>query len=266
MYLNIIVQLVSSLIMAISNANSAFVVGHRGASFDAPENTISAFELAWEEGADAVEGDFHLTADGEIVCIHDATTKKVADKDLIVKNSTLAELKKLDVGVWKGQQWVGTRIPTLAELFATVPNGKKIYVEIKCGVQILPKLIQEIDKSALEEEQIVVISFDPEVIKEFKLLRPKISANWLLVIDEVLGGGLSTDSWLAIQLLKAIRADGISTNYQNVTQEMVSAIKNAGFEYHVWTVDDVQKAKLLHEFGVNSITTNRPQEIIQVLP
>ena len=81
-------------------AGEPFLVAHRGASADAPENTIPAFQLAWEQGADAIEGDFHLTADGHIVCIHDEDTQKVAGKKLIVPESTLADLRKLDVGAW----------------------------------------------------------------------------------------------------------------------------------------------------------------------
>ena len=69
------------------------IVAHRGASGEAPENTIPAFNLAWKQGADAIEGDFHLTKDGHVVCIHDANTKKVAGKNLVVKDTTLAELK-----------------------------------------------------------------------------------------------------------------------------------------------------------------------------
>ena len=74
------------------------IVAHRGASRDAPENTIPAFKLAWEQGADAIEGDFHLTKDGNIVCIHDGNTENVSNTNLVVRESTLAELRKLDVG------------------------------------------------------------------------------------------------------------------------------------------------------------------------
>lgn len=73
------------------------IVAHRGASKEAPENTIPAFTLAWKQGADAVEGDFHLTADGYIVCIHDKDTKRVADRKLVVAESSLEDLRKLDV-------------------------------------------------------------------------------------------------------------------------------------------------------------------------
>ena len=74
------------------------IVAHRGASSDAPENTLPAFRRAWELGADAIEGDFRLTKDGRIVCIHDKDTKRVADAKLVVSDATLAQLRTLDVG------------------------------------------------------------------------------------------------------------------------------------------------------------------------
>ena len=140
------------------------VVAHRGASGEAPENTIPAFNLAWKQGADAIEGDFHLTKDGQVVCIHDANTKKVAGKNLVVKNTTLAELKKLDVGIKKGAAFEGTSIPTIGEVFETIPAKKKIYIEIKCGLEIISPLLREVSKSRLEKEQVVFICFDAKII------------------------------------------------------------------------------------------------------
>ncbi|MDA1056051.1 MAG: glycerophosphodiester phosphodiesterase family protein, partial [Planctomycetota bacterium] len=83
-------------------SHGQLIIAHRGGSHDAPENTLAAFRLAFEQGADGIEGDFYLTRDNRIVCIHDADTKRVADKTLVVAESSLAELKRLDVGSWKG--------------------------------------------------------------------------------------------------------------------------------------------------------------------
>ena len=85
------------------------MVAHRGESYDAPENTLPAFKLAWEQGADAIEGDFILTKDGHIVCIHERTTKRFCDQDLVVAKSTLKQLKALDVGSWKNEKYEGIR-------------------------------------------------------------------------------------------------------------------------------------------------------------
>src|SRR6056300_610029 len=77
------------------------IVAHRGASYDAPENTLPAFELAWKQGADAVEGDFLLTGDGKIVCFHDKDTKRLTGQKMDISKTSFADLQKLDVGKWK---------------------------------------------------------------------------------------------------------------------------------------------------------------------
>src|SRR6185369_848081 len=88
------------------------LIAHRGASRDAPENTLAAFRLAWQQGADGIEADFRLTRDGRVVCLHDASTGRTAGVDLAVAEASLEELKRLDVGGWKGARWAGERIPT----------------------------------------------------------------------------------------------------------------------------------------------------------
>src|SRR5580704_16419303 len=125
------------------------VIAHRGASFDAPENTLAAFRLAWKQGADGIEGDFYLTDDGEIVCLHDSDTGRTGDRKLSVGQSTLEQLRKVDVGISKGEKFRGERIPTLAEVLAIVPAGKRIFIEVKCGPQILPALKRNLHQSQL---------------------------------------------------------------------------------------------------------------------
>ncbi len=251
-----------SVLMVLSflqgNPSSPFIVAHRGASFDAPENTLPAFIKAWEDGADAIEGDFHLTADGKVVCIHDSSTGRVAKENLVVKDATLEELQQLDVGSWKGEQWKGTTILTLLDVLATVPSGKKIYVEIKSGIEIIPQLLRDLETSGLTDEQIVIISFDPEVIKVFKEKRPSIRANWLVELNTYEDGTLNFSPELMVQLLKSNGANGVSTNYQHVQEPFVKEILTNGFEYHVWTVDDKNDAQKLLQMGVMSITTNKP--------
>jgi len=236
------------------------IIAHRGASYDAPENTLSAFRLAWKQGADGVEGDFHLTKDGEIVCIHDSTTKRTGKKNMVVKNSTLAELKALDVGSWKGSQWKDERIPTLAEVMATVPAGKKILIEIKCGPEVLPALKKILDKTSLKPEQTVIIAFNAEVIARSKRLFPKCKAFWLTGFkkDKKTGHvkpGLSD----IMATLKRIRADGLDCNaHSRVDKQFVGMLRKHGMAFHAWTVDKVTTALRFKELGVESLTTNRP--------
>ena len=135
---------------------------------------MPAFELAWEQGADAIEGDFRLTKDGHIVCIHDHTTRRTTEMNLVVADSTLDELRALDAGGWFAEEFTGAYIPTLTEVLATVPAGKKIYIEVKCGAEIIPALLEDVKQSGLSLDQIVVISFKPNMLKELKVA----AADW----------------------------------------------------------------------------------------
>ena len=236
------------------------LVAHRGASHDAPENTLAAFRLAWEQGADAIEGDFHLTADGEIVCIHDGTTKKVAGRDLVVARSTLAELRELDVGSWKGERWKGERIPTLAEVLGTVPEGKRVLIEIKCGPEILPALEEALAASPRKPEETVIIAFDEEVIAGAKRAMPGRKALWLTSFEKEKETGRwtpSTDEVLST--LGRIGADGVDCKATvPVDRAFAGALRARKKELHVWTVNDPGKARKMRELGVDSITTDRP--------
>src|SRR5690606_25135252 len=99
------------------------VIAHRGASHDAPENTLAAVNLAWEMGADAVEFDVHLTSDGHLVSIHDKDTKRVAGTKKVVAETTLAEVQELDVGTWKDGAFAGETSPSIDAVLATIPTG-----------------------------------------------------------------------------------------------------------------------------------------------
>src|ERR1043166_6151700 len=92
------------------------IIAHRGASHEAPENTLAAVQLAWEQGADAVEIDVHQSRDEHIIVIHDAHTRKTAGVMRRVRSQTLEEPTALDVGRWKHRRWAGQRIPTLAQV------------------------------------------------------------------------------------------------------------------------------------------------------
>ena len=147
----------SSVMLYVLQATAADVeiIAHRGASYDAPENTLEAVRLAWSQKADAVEVDVFLSKDGEVVLHHDATTKKLAGVDRKVVDQSYAELRQLDVGAWKGDQWYGVRIPKLDDVLATIPEGKRIFVEVKCGPEIIPALAKSFRQSGKKPEQLV---------------------------------------------------------------------------------------------------------------
>lgn len=255
------VTVIFSLLGAMSYAEVPLIVAHRGASRDAPENTIPAFKLAWEQGADAIEGDFYQTRDGHIVCIHDKNTKNVSDRKLDVEKSTLEELQKLDVGAHHSKAHKGAVIPTIAEVFATIPEGKRIYIEVKSTVSIMPKLLEEIEKSGLTPEQIIVISFDKNVLQALKVKSPQYKVYWLSSFKKSKFGKITPSLSTVLETLEEINADGFSSNKDRISEAFIKRVMKHGYEYHVWTVDDPATARQFKSWGAASITTNIPGDI-----
>lgn len=239
-------------------AKEPLIVAHRGASRDAPENTIPAFKLAWEQGADAIEGDYHMTKDGHIVCIHDGDTKRVSKTNMVVRNSTLEELRGLDLGITHGGAFKGTAIPTIEEVFSTVPDQKTIYIEIKCGVEIVLPMIEAIKKSGLKREQIVVICFNSKVLQELKSKAPQYKAYWLCSFKKDKDGGVTPSIETVIKTLDLIQADGLSSD-KAIPEAFIEVNGKKGYEWHVWTIDDLKTAKEARALGAKSITTNVPK-------
>ena len=252
------------LACVLSLTAKPLIVAHRGASQDAPENTLPAFQLAWEQGADAIEGDFFLTKDNRIVCIHDRSTERLAGRKLIVAESTLAQLQELDVGAWKGEEFNGTKIPTIADVFATIPAGKKIFIEIKCGKEIIPPLLKAIQASGLKDEQVIMICFQPEVVRVFKAKAPRYKVYLLSSFKRSEEGVWTPSIEAVLQTLKTTKADGLDSHH-GIPEEMARRILKEGFEWHVWTVNDRETAKRLKQLGVQSITTDAPGKIKKAL-
>jgi glycerophosphoryl diester phosphodiesterase len=234
------------------------IIAHRGSSASAPENTIPAFELAWEQQADGIEADFLLTKDGHIVCFHDKDTKRITGKKLLVKNTPLSKLRQLDVGSWKGEQYKGTRIPTIAEVLATVPDGKKIYIEIKCGEEIVTPLLREIEASTLTKNQIVIICFKAGVLKAIKQHAPHLQTSWLCNIKKDKSGKVTPTHETICKTLEDIHANGFSSSHQNINLALINKVNEAEIMHHVWTVNDPAIATRFSQWGTASITTDKP--------
>lgn len=234
------------------------IVAHRGASFNAPENTLAALKLAWEQKADASEFDIYLTKDGKLVVTHDATTKRVAGTDLKVAGSTLEELRKLDVGKWKAEKYAGEKMPTLEEMLATVPAGKRVFIEVKCGPEAVPEMDRIIKASKLKPEQTCVISFNADVIAASKKARPDLQALWIVTLAPKNQKPRTAEE--LITKAKEIKADGLDLSATPaVLNEMFGKkVKAAGLKLYVWTVNDAVLAKQMIAAGAESITTDKP--------
>lgn len=236
---------------------NTLIIGHRGASRDAPENTLASFRLAFEQGADGIEADFRLSRDGRIVCLHDAGTSRTAGQDLTVGAATLPELQQLDVGAWKGPAWAGERIPTLREVLSELPPGKKLFIELKSGAEIIPSLAADLAEATLSPEQIRFLSFDAELVRSLKERLPQYRACWLT--DYRWRGAWRPSLPELMAGVRGSGADGLASRDRGILDlAMVRQLKEQGLEIHVWTVDAVSAARRLCELGVDSIMTNRP--------
>ena len=266
-----------SAISQTATAPKPMIVAHRGSSAQAPENTLPAFQLAWEQGADAIEGDFQLTKDGHIICFHDKDTKRLAGQPLTIANATLEELRQLDVGsiqpqaevdtlrTWSGDKFQGVRIPAIAEVFATVPPGKKMFIEIKCGPEIIDPLLRELASSGLTPDQVVVIAFDSAMLKSLKERDPKWQTAWLCSFGKRANGKPLQVPAKVFTTLKEIKAHALMSGRGDVDKDLLDKIRAAGIEHYVWTINDPKLAATYRAQGVDAIVTDLPAEMLAAL-
>lgn len=259
--------LVGLAVLPDRDASGQLIVAHRGASADAPENTLAAFQLAWEQQSDAVEGDFYLTKDRQIVALHDKSTDRTGGVDWDVREQTLERLKSLDVGRWKHRRFTGERIPTLEQVCQVIPAERALVLEIKDSPRIVPVLVEatkdEPSVQRLLPDRLIIISFDASVIAACKQALPDVKALWLTGFREDEQTGQITPTIDSIlQTLKQVNADGLDCKASgHIDESFVRKLREPGYEFHVWTVDDRNVATRFQQLGVDSITTNRPADI-----
>jgi len=247
------------------------IIAHRGASHDAPENTLAAVRLAWQQGADAVEVDVQLSKDGKLVVIHDDNTKRSGGFARRVGAQTLDELRRLDVGRWKGWRWAGEKIPTLATVLVTVPEGKRLFVEFKCGPAGIPEFKRAAKDMGKRAGSLVAIGFSPETMRQLKAEMPGLEVCWISKLRRHWRTGRSSPAAeKLIAATKELGVDGLDLDARSpVNLALVDKLKAAGLKLYVWTVDSPAKARQLAATGVDGITTNRPgwlREQIQQAP
>lgn len=248
-----------ALIAGTLHCSAVEIVAHRGYSDVAPENTVAAFKLAWEKGSDACENDIYLSADGQIVVLHDKTTKRTTGIDLEVAKTSAKDLLALDVGSWKGKQWAGEKLPSLQQSLDTMPIGKqRFFIEIKCGPEIVPALQKVLEPMRDRAAQLAVITFNREAAVLTKKTLPWVPLYFL-------AGGKTKDKKqpndLAeiISFAKANSFEGLDLGADWPWSEtLVKQVKDAGLELYVWTINKPDRAKFYADLGVDGITTDDP--------
>jgi glycerophosphoryl diester phosphodiesterase len=234
------------------------IVAHRGASYDAPENTLAAFQRAWAHGVEAIELDVRVTRDGEVVVIHDATTQRTGSADLDVAQSTLAQLATIDVGAWKGPQFAGEGIPTLRAVLATIPPGRSMFVEIKSPISTVPAVAAAVRAGTPTSATILLQGYDADTLAALAAALPEAAAYWTVdpPVDER-GATLPYPQSL-IDEAKRRGFPGLALGAWGMDLGFLAAAKAADLAIGVWTLNDVTQLAEWAARDVRWIETDRP--------
>lgn len=247
------------------------ILGHRGASASAPENTLAAFSRAISDGADGIEFDVRLSRDGAPVVIHDSSLKRTGLTDRRVSELTASQLQKVDVGSWFTQAgspspFGSETLPLLTDVFELFrKNNGWLYVEMKCGAReaaALAAAVARLTKESQIADRVVVESFDHSAIKKVKelestirtaaLFEPKLSQplsliRRLRVVDQAIAAG----------------ADEIALHHSLAGARVVDNSRQKGLEVVVWTVDDPTWINRAQASGIKALIANNPALMLQ---
>lgn len=242
------------------------IFAHRGASGEAPENTLPAFRLALERRAPYAELDVHSSCDGHIVVIHDDTLERTTNGTGRVHDHTLKELKRLDAGYHFSPdggkthpfQGTGVTLPTLEEVFVAYPELKFV-IEIKQAEPPIEEEVIAVVKRCGREKEVLLASEHNDVLARVRRLAPELTTSFSAAevrefIERVYGGRMQ-------DYLPPAPALQISPEYGGVplvTKETVAAARALGVEVHVWTINDPQEMERLLNLGVDGIMSDWP--------
>jgi glycerophosphoryl diester phosphodiesterase len=240
---------------------AAFVkIAHRGASGYFPENTRLAFEKAIEARADMIEIDCQTTSDGHIVVFHDERLNRTAGVSGTVKNKTLQQLKKLDVGQWKKRSFRGERVLTLEEVLEIIAGKVDLCVDIKQfnasqpGMEIkLLFIVSHYDYL----DQTIFSSLDYHCLERVRELAPEAR------IGVIYGAGVKADPFVAAERLEA---SSIHVQRQMATRPFLDKAWETGLDVHVWTVNEVRDIEKFASLGVQGIVSDYPEKFWQLKP
>lgn len=247
-----------AFVMICSAAQAIEIVAHRGYSAKAPENTVAAFSAGWKAGTDACELDLHLTADDKVIICHDKDTKRTTGVMKVIAKTPLDELRTLDAGVWKGEQWKGEKLPTLDESIGSMPEGsQRFFLEIKCGKEVVPALTRELERWRSREKQLAFISFDYEALGAAKKAMPWMKCYFLSGAKDKKKQPRSLAQ--VITMTKSAGLDGLDLGLDwPWSKSMVEQIHAAGLKLYGYTANKPEDIQRLAEAGVDGITTDDP--------
>jgi glycerophosphoryl diester phosphodiesterase len=245
----------------VDSINRPAVIGHRGASAHAPENTLAAFRLALEHGADGIELDAMLTADGQVVVIHDDTVNRTTGAQGKVRELTLSQIKKLDAGSSFDVSFQGEPVPTLEEVFLSVGADLLVNIELKNYASpgdALPDKVADLVLKYDLQEHILFSSFHPLTLYRIRRRLPNVPVGALTLPG---APGQILRGWAGRKLTPKF----IHPYYRDVTGPWLDAEHHRGRRVNVWTVDDPDEMKRLFKMGIDGIITDDPQLARRVL-
>ncbi len=239
--------------------HTPLVLAHRGASYDAPANTLAAFKLARQMGADGVELDTSLTADGIPVVIHDFSVDETTDGTGRVRDLTLREIKRLDAGSHYDFAFKTERIPTLEEAFEVMGPEMLVNVELK-SVGLRPNGLEAAVLGVIRRHnmhsRVIVSSFNLFALRRFHHLAPNIPLGYLYSPDMPL-----YLRWFMLGVPHQAR----HPQHTLITPNYMAWAHHQRFRVNTWTVDDPARMSALRDLGVDAIITNRPNVLLEVL-
>ncbi|MDR7420633.1 MAG: glycerophosphodiester phosphodiesterase family protein [Armatimonadota bacterium] len=244
------------------------VVAHRGASAYAPENTLPAFELACDQGADVIELDVHLTRDDEVVVMHDHRVDRTTDGRGEVRALTLREIASLDAGAWFGAAWRGTGVPTLRDVLDRFAGRVLIDIEIKGGVTSgwrtggvredaaasvrLARRTLEVVREAGALARVVIASFGPRALASVIETCPDVPTQW-----SVFSRDIAQDCAFAAQA----RFDVISPQAYAATRANVETAHRHGLAVYIYAGDGDDATARVMDSGADAVKTDRPDRL-----
>jgi glycerophosphoryl diester phosphodiesterase len=235
--------------------------GHRGAPKAAPENTLASFQKAREMGADGVELDVMLCADGEVVVMHDSNVERTTDGHGRIPDLTLAQVKTLDAGARFGPPFVGERVPTLREVAGWAQNDMLLNIELKSVAArsdgLEGKVIAIIREYGLES-RVILSSFNPLAIWRVRRLAPNLQTGLLYAGDLPI---FLRRAWLR----PLARPNALHPHYEMVSGAYLLWARRKGYHVNVWTPDHTLDLERLIEHKVDAIITNRPDTLATLL-
>lgn len=238
------------------------IIGHRGASAVAPENTVAAFREAIAVGADGIEFDVRLTRDGVPVVIHDSSLRRTAGMNRRVADLSWQEISKVDVGSWfRPGSFTNETVPSLRELFDLFQsNNASLYLEMKCDSPAEYRPLAEACCRLINEysfkERVIVECFELPALKVLKEIDSDIKTAALF--DRVL-----TDQSVVTRATE-IGAMAVALHHRLARRALVERSKEAGFHVAVWTVDDPAWVQRARAIGIDALITNDPARMIKL--